>query len=242
MSSFNKFYETWFDHLNQLVQQLSTAPKPPTTEEQHKHLDDLVTQTMTHYAEYYRVKSESVERDVFNIFTAPWASTLERSLHWITGWRPTTVFHLVYTESSIMFESNIMDILRGLRTGDLGDLSPSQFRQVHYIYVLLLWNVYRRVSEMQCETVKEENKITSEMSAWQDDATELLTASSEFDLMIERLVIVVHKADDLRLRTLKKMVDMLTTRQAVEFLVAAAELQFGVRLWGRNIDRPRVTA
>ncbi|KAK3198629.1 hypothetical protein Dsin_022044 [Dipteronia sinensis] len=227
MNSFNEFYETWFDHLNQLVQQLSTAPKPPTTEEQHKHLDDLVSQTMTHYAEYYRVKSESVERDVFNIFTAPWASTLERSLHWITGWRPTTVFHLVYTESSIMFESNIMDILRGLKTGDLGDLSPSQFR---------------RVSEMQCETVKEENKITSEMSAWQDGATELLTSSSDFDLMIERLVIVVHKADDLRFRTLKKMVDMLTTRQAVEFLVAAAELQFGVRLWGRNIDRSRVTA
>ncbi|KAL5803118.1 hypothetical protein ACOSQ4_031423 [Xanthoceras sorbifolium] len=227
MSSFNRIYETWIDHLNQLVHQLSTAPNPPTTQDQHQYLDNLLAKTMTHYAEYYRMKSAFAERDVFNIFSAPWASTLERSLHWITGWRPTTVFHLVYTESSIMFESHIFDILRGLRTGDLGDLSPSQFR---------------RVSELQCETVKEENAITDELSEWQDGASEMLAECSNLDGMIGRLVCVVRKADDLRLKTLRRVVELLTTQQAVEFLIAAAELQFGVRMWGRNLDRSRANA
>ncbi|GFZ05094.1 hypothetical protein Acr_17g0006660 [Actinidia rufa] len=68
------------------------------------------------------------------------------------GWRPTTAFHLVYTESSILFELQIGDILRGLRSGDLGDLSPAQFR---------------RVSELQCDTVHQENDITDELSNWQ---------------------------------------------------------------------------
>ncbi|CAN1335575.1 Protein DOG1-like 2 [Linum perenne] len=135
------------------------------------------------------------------MFTAPWASSLERSLHWIAGWRPTTLFHLVYTESSILFESHIVDILKGMKTGDLGDLSPAQFR---------------RVSELQCDTVKEENSITDELSEWQDGASEL--------------------ADDLRLKTVRRVVELLTPQQAVEFLIAAAELQFGVRRWGQDQD------
>lgn len=135
MTSFKSFYYSWFDHLNQLVRQLSTAPSPPTTLDQRQDLELLVAKTMTHYVEYYRVKSAATERDVFNVFAAPWASSLERSLHWIAGWRPTTVFHLIYTESSILFESHIVDILRGLRTGDLGDLSPGQFRRVSFQFL-----------------------------------------------------------------------------------------------------------
>lgn len=135
---FSNFYETWLDQLHHLVRQLTAAPRPPTTPDHHYDLDELVGKVMSHYAEYYRVKSVGAERDPLAMFAAPWASALERSLHWIADWRPTTVFHLVYSESSILFESHIIDILRGLRTGDLGDLSSSQFR---------------RVSELQCDTV-----------------------------------------------------------------------------------------
>ncbi|KAJ7948754.1 Transcription factor [Quillaja saponaria] len=99
-----------------------------------------------------RTKSIAAEADALSVLSAPWATALERSLHWISGWRPTTAFHLVYSESSILFESHIMDTLRGVRTGDLGDLSPTQFR---------------RVSELQCDTVKEENAMTEELSEWQ---------------------------------------------------------------------------
>lgn len=78
--------------------------------------------------EYHRAKLVTTEKDVIGLMAAPWSSALERSLHWVGDWRPTTLFHLVYTESSILFESRIVDILRGFRTGDLSDLSPSQFR------------------------------------------------------------------------------------------------------------------
>jgi len=80
----------------------------------------------------------AAEKDPLHVLASPWATSLERSLHWVAGWRPTTAFHLIYTESSLLFESHIIDILRGFRTGDLGDLSPNQFR---------------RVSDLQCDTV-----------------------------------------------------------------------------------------
>ncbi|KAL3508775.1 hypothetical protein ACH5RR_028176 [Cinchona calisaya] len=224
--SFPRFYNTWLEQLNQLINHLNQSPRPPTTEEENHQLHQLVQKTMAHYAEYYRVKSIAAKQDILSVFAAPWATTLERSLHWIAGWRPTTAFHLIYTEASIRFESQIIDILRGFRNGDLGDLSPAQFR---------------RVSELQCETVREENDITDELSGWQDGASDFLGMSSDnADVKMEVLERVVEKADHLRLNTVEKLVELLTPRQAAEFLIAAAHLQFGVREWGVAYDRQRI--
>ncbi|KAF4363783.1 hypothetical protein F8388_000448 [Cannabis sativa] len=211
-----------------LVHQLVHAHHTPTTLDQHNHLQHLTNKLISHYTEYYKFKSLAIERDALTVLAAPWATALERSLHWMAGWRPTTVFHLIYSESSILFESHIIDILRGLRTGDLGDLSPSQFR---------------RVSELQCETVKEENEITGDFSEWQDSASEMLVAELDgggVSQKIGRLGFVLRKADDLRLRTIQSVVELLTPQQAVEFLIAAAELQFGIRAWGVNHDRTSI--
>ncbi|KAJ6301628.1 hypothetical protein OIU77_015854 [Salix suchowensis] len=189
-SSFTRFYDTWFDQLNQLLEQLRIAPKPPSSQDDRSHLSSLAQKILL---------GPPASRGRFTGFL---------------GWRPTTLFHLVYTESSILFEFHIADILKGQSTGDLGDLSPNQFR---------------RVSELQCETVKEENAITGELSEWQDSAAEVMLGPfTDLGDKIGRLVSVVKKADDLRLRTIRRVVDLLTTQQAVEFLVAAGELQFGV--------------
>ncbi|KAI3753668.1 hypothetical protein L2E82_25728 [Cichorium intybus] len=222
---FHRFYETWYEQLHHEIHHLTKAPRPPTTDDDHHQLTQLVNKTMFHFSEYYRVKSLAANQDVLSIFSARWSTTLERSLHWIAGWRPTTAFHLIYTESSILFESRILDILHGIRTGDLGDLSPAQFT---------------RVSELQCETVQQENAITDQLSEWQDEVSELIGGScGDLDKKIQRLVKVVEKADELRMRTLKAVVELLTPQQAVEFLIAAAQLHFGIHRWGLNHDRER---
>ncbi|PWA63835.1 transcription factor [Artemisia annua] len=223
---FHRFYQTWYEQLHDLVNHLNKAPKPPTTDADDHQLTQLVNKVMFHFSEYYRVKSLAANKDVLSIFSAKWSTTLERSLHWIAGWRPTTAFHLIYTESSILFESRILDILHGLRTGDLGDLSPVQFT---------------RVSELQCETVHQENSVTDQLSEWQqDEASELIGGTCvDLEKKIERLVKIVERADELRMRTLKAVVELLTPQQAVEFLIAAAQLHFGIHRWGLNHDRER---
>ncbi|CAK9151714.1 unnamed protein product [Ilex paraguariensis] len=225
--SFNRFYETWFDQLHHMVHQLTQARKPPTTQEYNHDLHQLVNTVTSHYAEYYRVKSLAAKNDVLSVFSAPWSTSLERSLHWIAGWRPTTAFHLIYTESSIFFESHVVDILRGLRTGDLGDLTPGQFH---------------RVSELQCQTVQEENAITDELSDWQDGAGDLFRVCADLEEKMERLVVILEKADALRLKTIGRVVELLTPQQSVEFFIAAAHLQFGIRGWGTNQDLRRGNA
>ncbi|KAJ8532313.1 hypothetical protein K7X08_012236 [Anisodus acutangulus] len=222
--SFQRFYQTWFDQLKEMVHQLNQAPKPATSD-QHRELHQLLLQNVvSHYYEYYRVKSLAAKNDILSIFAAPWFTSLERSLHWIAGWRPTTAFHLIYTESSILFESHITDILRGLRYGDLGDLSPDQLR---------------RVSELQCEAVREENAISDELSGWQDDASEIIGLMGDINAKMERLVEILEKADKLRMKTIENLVELLTPQQAVEFFISSAHLQFGIRRWGINHDRQR---
>lgn len=137
-SGFAQFYDSWFAYLHHLVHQLSSTARPPLTVDKNHNLLRLINEVVSHYEDYFRIKSLAAENDPLHVLVAPWATTLERTLHWITGWRPTTAFHLVYSESSVLFESHIIDILRGVRNGDLGDLSPTQFR---------------RVSELQCDTV-----------------------------------------------------------------------------------------
>lgn len=150
--SFQRFYKTWFDQLKEIVHQLNQVPRPAMNDQHRELQQQFVQKLISHYSEYYRVKSLAAKNDILSVFSAPWSSSLERSLHWIAGWRPTTAFHLIYTESSILFESHIINILRGLRYGDLGDLSPDQVA---------------RVSELQCEAVQEENSISDEHSDWQ---------------------------------------------------------------------------
>lgn len=96
------------------------------------------------------------------------------------------------------------------------------------------------MSELQCETVKEENAITEDLSEWQDDASELVMGTvSNLDKRIRRLAEIVRRADDLRLRTITGVVELLSPLQQAEFLIAAAELRRGVSGWGSSHDRRR---
>ncbi|MCD7470626.1 hypothetical protein HAX54_010608 [Datura stramonium] len=207
--SFQRFYQTWFDQLKDMVRQLNQVPGPAISDQQHELHQQLVQKIMSHYYEYYRVKSLAAKNDILSVFAAPWSTSLERSLHWIAGWRPTTAYHLIYTESSILFESHVIDILRGLRYGDLGDLSPDQLA---------------RFSELQCET---------------DGASEIIGLTGDIDGKMEKLVEILDKADKLRMKTIENLVELLTPQQTAEFLIASAHLQFGIRRWGINHDRQR---
>lgn len=52
----------------------------------------------------------------------------------------------------------------------------------------------------------------------------------------EELEEVLQKADDLRLTTLKAVIEILTPIQAVHFLITAAELHLRLHDWGKKKD------
>ncbi|KAL9234995.1 hypothetical protein vseg_009801 [Gypsophila vaccaria] len=170
-----------------------------------------------------------------------WRSHLEDAFLWIGGWRPSMAFHLLYSASGLQLEAGLSELLSGLNTGDLADLSPSQLD---------------RVNKLHRRTIKEEKALTESLAAYQETVADssmvelahLATEStqspdsvsrrvdSELAGKEERLESILCGADELRLRTLKDVVKILSPVQAAHFLIAAAELHLRVHEWGKKRD------
>jgi hypothetical protein len=160
------------------------------------------------------------ELDPVWTLSAPWATPPERgAAYWLAGWRPTTLVHLLYTESGRRFEAQLPDLLLGVRSGNLGDLSPAQLV---------------RVDDLQRRAVAEEDALSREMARVQEGHGVVAAPENEVDVaaVVGRVRVVLGRADALRLRTVRTAVELLEPAQAAELLVAAADMEIGFREFG----------
>ncbi|XP_021839223.2 protein DOG1-like 3 [Spinacia oleracea] len=206
-------------------------------------LQELVGRVMTHYEDFYRSRTKSIRENVLLMLTPDWLSKLEDAFLWIGGWRPTTAVHLLYSKAGLQLEARLGDD-RVNTEDDLGNLSLSQLV---------------RVDELQRRTIAEEKKLSESLASHQEtiaDSTMVglldnpeteFVARTESDSVKERvysalapkengLVGILREADDLRLRTLKSVVDILSPIQAVHFLIADTQLYLRVHEWGKLKD------
>lgn len=255
--SFKKFFECWLSEQNQQLQDLIfTAKSFSSTPVDEAALRSLIERVMNHYECYYRTKATWSRHDVCAMLTPSWLSSLEDAFLWIGGWRPSMAFHLLYSKSGLQLEApgKLHELIRSITTTtttttttgqDLADISPEQLS---------------RVDELQRRTIREEKEISEEMARCQEtlagpDMVELSNMVSEqlvtsiVDDVEEEdrvesalkpkekgLEEVLKRADELRLRTLKDLVDLLTPIQAVHFLIAAAQLHLKIHEWGKKRD------
>lgn len=104
--NFQEFFEKWTAEQKHLLRELVSAittPPPSTTTSTPLALalnkdsaaSGLVNQVIGHYEEYYQVKSQWAQKDVFVMLSPPWRTEFEAAFHWIGGWRPTMAFQLL---------------------------------------------------------------------------------------------------------------------------------------------------
>ncbi|XP_052190556.1 protein DOG1-like 4 [Diospyros lotus] len=247
--TFHKFFNCWITEQDCLLQELTSAA---ASNDDDTVLRPLVVRVLQHYEHYYGAKSRWARDDIFSMFSPSWTTTLENAFLWIGGWRPSMAFHLLFSKSGLQLEQALEVLIRGLCSGDLADLSPAQVSQA---------------DNLQRHTIREEKEITEEMAKHQEtiadpsmvelshEVSELLRNGGGFGGEAEterlesniaakekRLKEILQRADDLRLRTLKGVVDILTPVQAVHFLIAAAELHLRLHDWGRRRDAVHAAA
>lgn len=249
--TFHKFFDCWLAEQNQHLKELLDAESSHLKDEQvQAHVDKVVE----HYEYYYKAKSRWVKRDVLAMLSPTWRSTLEEAFLWIGGWRPSMAFQLLYSKSGLQFEAHLSELMQGLTTFDLGDLSAAQLAQI---------------DEMQKRTIREERETTDVMAKHQETVadssmvhlshvvSEMMQAeeitsggvseNKELEDKVESTLApkedgleeIMLKADDLRLRTLQGIVSILTPKQAIHFLIAAAELHLRLHDWGMKKDATR---
>ncbi|KHN45979.1 hypothetical protein glysoja_030716 [Glycine soja] len=106
--------------------------------EQNQHLKELLAAESTHLTD------EQVQ--------ALNGRVIEHYEHYYTA-KPSMAFHLLYSKFGLQFEARFDELIRGLRTHDLGDISASQLAQL---------------DETQRRTIIEEREVTDLMETHQE--------------------------------------------------------------------------
>lgn len=229
---FNEWLDLQHQDLSELLQAQTLNPD-------NSVLSQLVQKNIQHYQDYAEKRTPLAQADVSDFFAPPWCTSLEKSLLWIAGCRPSIFIRLVYALCGAHFESQLAEFLRGVRTGKLSELSASQLGQV---------------DALQARTVKEEEKLSSRLASLQEavadeplaviaakeTSNEVCESTRDSDEALDDhgkgMAKVVREADRLRLSTLKELMGILTPVQGVEYLVASKKVHLCVREWGRKRD------
>ncbi|XP_004288481.1 PREDICTED: TGACG-sequence-specific DNA-binding protein TGA-2.1-like [Fragaria vesca subsp. vesca] len=251
---FQAFFKCWIAEQNQHLDDLVVASKAADYNGDHDQvlLSSLVERVLKHYEQYYNAKFQWAKQEVLSMLSPPWRSSLEDAFLWIGGWRPSMAFHLLYSKSGLHPEDCSAELMRGLRfsnTGDLGDLSQWQLTMVDELQrrtiqeekhisekmaklqETLADNPLVELSHLATDKMRKNNNVHEEGGDDHMERVESTLASKE-----EGLEKILHKADDLRITTLKNITQILSPLQAVHFLIAAAELNLRVHDWGIKKD------
>ncbi|CAK9148124.1 unnamed protein product [Ilex paraguariensis] len=202
-------------------------------------LRNLAEKNIKHFQEYIDKRNRLARADISPFFAPDWCTSLESSLLWIAGCRPSSFIRLIYAICGSQIESQLTQFLQGVRTGNLGELNAAQLNLVN---------------RLQGKVIREEEKLTSQMASLQEEIadhpisviangavrnggdggnTEVEEALDEHSRSMLR---VMEEADQLRMSTLKELIGILTPVQAVDFLTASRKLHLSIHEWGLKRD------
>ncbi|KAA8515095.1 hypothetical protein F0562_018118 [Nyssa sinensis] len=172
-------------------------------------LSQLAEKNIQHFQEYIEQRRGLARDDVSAFFAPTWCTTLENSLLWIAGCRPSLFIRLVYALCGSKFESQLTEFLQGIRTGELGELTGRQLCMVNCL---------------QSKTIREEDELSSRLAGLQEETADQPIAviakemsrigelSGETDKALDEHERAMHRileeADQLRLRTLKELLQV----------------------------------
>ncbi|KAG8370671.1 hypothetical protein BUALT_Bualt13G0007500 [Buddleja alternifolia] len=224
-SAFISFFEDWIikqeAFLEQIESILSSIDSGFNT---NQECIDIIPRIFAHYREFYEEKAKVSTEDVFLLLSPPWMSSFERSMLWISGFRPSFLFPII--GNSIAAELSD-DQKRRI------EIAKSETRRKEREITQAMARVQETVAEPPIYSLMRNfGKLVDGEVGKFDAAVEEMKAA---------MVVVVRNADDLRWSTAGKVVEVLSPVQNVKFLAALARFQLRARRWGLEKDSQRET-
>ncbi|KAK1302907.1 hypothetical protein QJS10_CPB12g00715 [Acorus calamus] len=229
---FSLLFEEWMQQQKQDLQELLLGlTQEPKNE---SRLRELISKALDHFKTYTNTRCIYAKENAFAFFSPKWCTSFEASYLWISGCRPTMAIRLVYALVGSELESQLEEFLRGVRRGNIAELSAAQLVAVNSLHG---------------RTVMEEDKLSRKMTSLQEDMADNPkkegggggSGGGEREDMVgkkvESLAGLLEAADKLRVGTMRELVEeILTPLQAVELLVATKQIHLRMHEWGRNWD------
>ncbi|KAB2630503.1 transcription factor TGA7-like [Pyrus ussuriensis x Pyrus communis] len=206
-NTFEAFYEGWLVRQEHFLDELLSAQQT-IDEARDEDLQDLVSRVLFHYQQYYDEKSRLGQRDVLLVFSPTWYTSYERSLLWIAEYKPGIVFRLV-TES-------------------VPDLSDQQRVRMARL---------REATRVEERALNDKlAKIHESVAAPPAGHGEIVEDDAVIKLLKSALETVVENANLLRTTMATKLVDLLSSGQAVKFFTAVMQFQLKIQSLGLERD------
>ncbi|XP_051129120.1 protein DELAY OF GERMINATION 1-like [Andrographis paniculata] len=236
-------FRDWMDlqerDLSELLHSLTLTNGNVDDDDDNVVLRDLINKTINHFEDYVHRRAGDAPADVSPYFCSAWCSSLEGSMLWAGGCRPSMFIRLIYA----LFSTG--DVLQ-FCLADAGDQNAIGDDELLSADQLVL------INSLQLTTIQEEDRISRELASLQEEvadqpivfiARDLLRhrdAGDEADAALEVIDVALTKillqADNLRLNTLKELLGMLTPIQGVRFLAMAKKLHLCFHQWGQRKD------
>ncbi|KAL1534250.1 protein ZW2-like [Salvia divinorum] len=220
MASFTTFYEGWLSRQEDFLRRLESLLSPVDGFDREGECRETIPRVIEHYREFYREKAAAVEEDVFLSISPPWMSSFERSLLWITGFRPSILFPIM--EGALAEE----------------ELAPGQPRRIEEVKAESrrrekeITQAMARVQETMAE--QPVYGLIKKLGGGGGAAEEKMRAAVEAVKAAMREV--VGDADELQGWTVSEVLEVLEPVQGVRVLAAVARFQLRARRWGVERD------
>ncbi|XP_008444975.1 protein ZW2 [Cucumis melo] len=219
IENFADFYESWLTTQRSLLEQLLHVSQ--ITDYKEERQLGLIKQVLAHYQLYHEEISKAVSEDVFRTFSAPWLTSYERTLLWISGFKPSIVFRLV--------DSAVKD-LTPAQAASLEELKADVKRKER--------DLTEAMASLQ-ETVAAPPLVGLARRAGRLVDGEICEMKNAIEELKIGMLGVFYSADLLRGSTMKRVMEILKTDQTLRPLAAATEFQQRIRRWGIQRDSQR---
>nr|UWL63425.1 delay of germination 1 [Solanum rostratum] len=221
------------EELTELEEAVDQAKKGEKKEDE---LTQLIQKIMQHFQDHSNNRIRLARNDVSPFFAPTTCTPLENSVLWIAGCRPSSFIRLIYAVTEFEPDSHVHDpCVEGIVNSDLREISGEQLKMM---------------DELRGKTIREERRITTKYASLQEDIVDqplvgkmkkeghdCENADEDLDELSKRMAGVIEEADQLRLKTLKEIVNILKPVQAVEYLAAAKKIRLCVEQWGKKRDQ-----
>ncbi|KAF8115115.1 hypothetical protein N665_0030s0150 [Sinapis alba] len=220
----------------------------------HQKLEELVGKIVNNFQKYAEKRSELRDRSCSSYLAPSWNSSLENSLLWMGGCRPSSLIRIIYALCGSHAEAHLSHYLLKMdhdqnveywHDGD-GDSSMSDLTATQL----------EKINELHIKVIGEEDKITKKCANMQEDFADMPVAVTAFwrdsvdhedDVEVEEALdkheecmgVLMGEADKVRLETLRRIVEVLTPVQAAEFLLSGKRLHVSLHEWGRAREERR---
>uniref|UniRef100_A0ACD5U2F7 Uncharacterized protein n=1 Tax=Avena sativa TaxID=4498 RepID=A0ACD5U2F7_AVESA len=219
--AFGVEYARWLEEHNQKVDELGAAVSAHAGD---SDLQAIIDAIMARCHEISRLKDAAAKADAFQVLSGTWTTPVERCFLWLGGFRPSELLKLLASRLEPLTEKQLGSICALQRSSQEAEDALSRETE------MLRQSVTEAVAgasgpSSSCRAAGSSGDCTGQMAA----AVAKLGA----------LETLLRQADDLRLRVLLEVQQVLTTRQCARVLLAVSDYFSRLRalssLW---ISRP----